>query len=213
MMTGRSIPSYESVFAVGLCLVAAGRAGTRLLWRWRRLGRRWLWRRRPRLRLRGRRLRRTRHWRPRLRARTRRWRAVVEALVAAALHAHRFLFAKGWEAEALADDALVVADGRQVLEALAEAPVVALAARDDGRDVRIPGTVAVVKGVLVAALPRARVEALPVVHVLVVHRHRRRGEERGNSQDDAERRAARRFVSRHRSQRTWSAVQGELADV
>ena len=82
--------------------------------------------------------------------------------------------------------------GRQVLEALAEAPVLALAA----------GVVAVLGGddvvngggVLVVAGPRARLEALPVVHVLVLHRTCRRGEERGDSQEDAE-----RFVARHRS--------------
>ena len=102
--------------------------------------------------------------------------------------------------------------GRQVLEALAEAPVLALAAGD----VRGPGVVAVVGGddvvvngggggVLVVAVPRARLEALPVVHVLVVHRPRRGGEERrDNNQDNAE-----RFEARHR----WSlavVVLGEL---
>nr|ACR36776.1 unknown [Zea mays] len=184
-------PSYVSVVFAGLDLVAAGGAGTRLLWRWRRPGRRWLWRWRPRRRRRRRR---------------RRWlggrRAVVEALVAAALQAHHFLVAKGWVAEAVGGDALVVAEGRQVLEALAEAPVLALAA-GDGSDDDVGGALGVagddvVKGVLVAAVPRARLEALPVVHVLVVHRHRHRcrREERGDSQDDAERPAL-RFVARH----------------
>jgi hypothetical protein len=94
----------------------------------------------------------------------------------------------------------VVAECRQVLEALAEAPVLALAAGDGSDDVGGALGVAgddVLKGVLVAAVPRARLEALPVVHVLVVHRHRRgRREERGDSQDDAERPAL-RFVARH----------------
>jgi hypothetical protein len=108
----------------------------------------------------------------------------------------------GWVAEAVGGDALVVAEGRQVLEALAEAPVLALAA-GDGSDDDVGGALGVagddvVKGVLVAAVPRARLEALPVVHVLVVHRHRHRcrREERGDSQDDAERPAL-RFVARH----------------
>ena len=108
--------------------------------------------------------------------------------------------------------------GRQVLEALVQAPVLALAAGDDGRGVRAPsGVVAVLGddvvvkgGVLVMAVPRARLEALPVVHVLVVHRTCRRGEERGDSQEDAE-----RFVARHRSIASLaglslSVVQGEL---
>jgi len=107
----------------------------------------------------------------------------------------------------------VVADGRQVLEALVQAPVLALAA-GDGRDVRAGG--------VVVAVPRARLEAHPVVHVLVVHRTRRRGEEeRGDSQDDDAERAARRFAAaRHRSLATtlarWSlsrsVVQCELID-
>jgi hypothetical protein len=114
---------------------------------------------------------------------------------------HAELAHTGWVAEAVGGDALVVAEGRQVLEALAEAPVLALAAGDGSDDVGGALGVAgddVVKGVLVAAVPRARLEALPVVHVLVVHRHRhrRRREERGDSQDDAERPAL-RFVARH----------------
>lgn len=111
--------------------------------------------------------------------------------------------------EAIGDDALLVADGRQVLdEALAEAPVLALAAAgagDGGRDIRaVLGDAGVARDdVLVAAAPRARLEALPVVHVLVVHRPRRRGEDRGDCQENAE-----RFVARHRS--LASLVLGEL---
>lgn len=87
----------------------------------------------------------------------------------------------GWEAEAGLDDALLVAEGRQLLEALVQAPGLALAG---------------VEGVLLAvAAFRARLEALQVVHVLVVRRPRRhRGEERGRGQEDAD-----RPVPRHRS--------------
>lgn len=105
-MTMTGDPWYVSVV---VHLVGAGGTGTRLLGRWRRLGRRWLrlrlglrtrrwfwwWlglRGRRRVGLRGRRLRLGLRGR-RLGTRTRRWRAVVEALVAAALQARRFLLA------------------------------------------------------------------------------------------------------------------------
>jgi hypothetical protein len=98
-------------------------------------------------------------------------------------------------AEAVADDALLVAEGRIVVEALVQAPLLApvagaAAAEDEGDGGVVAATVDLDGGIVLVLAPcAARRVTLQVVHVLVVDRGRRRGEE--------DRQPSKRFGARH----------------
>jgi hypothetical protein len=95
-------------------------------------------------------------------------------------------------AEAVADDALLVAEGRVVVKALIQAPLLApvAAAEDDGDGGVVAAAVDLDGGIVLVLAPcAARRVTLQVVHVLVVDRGRRRGEE--------DRQPSKRFGARH----------------
>jgi hypothetical protein len=101
-------------------------------------------------------------------------------------------------AEAVADDALLVAEGRVVVKALIQAPLLApvAAAEDDGDGGVVAAAVDLDGGIVLVLAPcAARRVALQVVHVLVVDRCRRRGEEHARGEED--RQPSKRFGARH----------------